>query len=246
MIDRRLVICAVLSVVAHYALARGLEQLPKHEDVQPPQKIEVRVIEPPKPPPPPEPPKEAEPPKPEPQKIVHDIPKTQPVHHAPLVATTAKNAPPSEHAVQTDATDEVFQGGSFSSASTTGSGPQVQVGNSPQAPPGPATTVKAAPAAIAAAEATKLPLPQGRCFGKYTDEAKTAGVEGTVVLDLIVGEDGRAREIQIKQGLPHGLTEAAIAALKECRFSPGERDGKPVAVRVRGFKIRFVLDTNSP
>ncbi len=246
MIDRRLVICAVLSVVAHYALARGLEQLPKHKDFQPPQKIEVRVIEPVKPPPPPEPPKEPEPKKQEPEKIVHDIPKTRPVQHAPLVATTAKNAPPSDHAVQTDATDEVYQGGSFSSASTTGNGPQVQVGNTPQAPPGPATTVKAAPQPIAAAEATKLPLPQGRCFGKYTDEAKAAGIEGTVVIDLIVGEDGRARDIEVKQGLGHGLTEAAIAALKECRFSPGERDGKPVAVRVRGFKIRFVLDTNSP
>ena len=38
-----------------------------------------------------------------------------------------------------------------------------------------------------------------------------------------------------------GLTEAAVAALQACRFSPGEKDGKPVPVRVRGFKIRFVL-----
>jgi hypothetical protein len=41
--------------------------------------------------------------------------------------------------------------------------------------------------------------------------------------------------------LPNGLTEAAVAALRGCHFSPGEKDGKPVAVRVRGFKIRFVL-----
>jgi len=25
-------------------------------------------------------------------------------------------------------------------------------------------------------------------------------------------------------------------------FSPGEKDGKPVAVRLRGFKITFVLE----
>ena len=35
--------------------------------------------------------------------------------------------------------------------------------------------------------------------------------------------------------------EAAVAALRACSFSPGERAGQPVAVRVRGFKIRFVL-----
>jgi periplasmic protein TonB len=245
MIDRRLAICAVLSVVAHYAIARGLEQLPKHEDVRPPQKIEVRVIEPAPPPPPPEPAPQDEPKPEEPKPVTHEIPKARPVH-APIVATVSKNAPPSEHAVQTDATDQVYQGGSFSSASTTGNGPQVQVGNTPQAAPGPATTVKPASAPVAAAEATKLPLPQGRCFGKYTDDAKAAGIEGTVVLDLIVGEDGKVRDVEVKEGLPHGLTEAAVKALKECRFSPGERDGKPVAVRVRGFKIRFVLDTNTP
>jgi hypothetical protein len=61
------------------------------------------------------------------------------------------------------------------------------------------------------------------------------------VLDLIVDEHGRARDIAVVDGLPHGLTEAAIAALAACRFSPGERDGQPVAVRIRGFKIRFVL-----
>ena len=86
-----------------------------------------------------------------------------------------------------------------------------------------------------------MPLPQGRCVGKYTEEAKRAAIEGTVVLDLIVSETGRARDIHVVSGLGHGLTEAAVAALKECRFSPGEKDGKPVPVRVRGFKIRFLM-----
>jgi protein TonB len=88
---------------------------------------------------------------------------------------------------------------------------------------------------------TTMPLPQGRCIGQYTDEAKRAAVEGTVVLDLVVGEDGRVREVQVVSGLGFGLTAAAIAAAKACRFTPGEKDGDPVPVRVRGFKIRFVL-----
>jgi periplasmic protein TonB len=89
-----------------------------------------------------------------------------------------------------------------------------------------------------------MPLPQGRCIGKYTDEAKRAAIEGTVILDLIVSETGRARDIRVVSGLEHGLTDAAIAAIKECRFTPGEKDGTPVAVRVRGFKIRFLLQND--
>lgn len=57
----------------------------------------------------------------------------------------------------------------------------------------------------------------------------------------IVDEKGRARDIKVVSGLEHGLTEAAIKALKECSFSPGEKGGQLVAVRVRGFKIRFVM-----
>jgi TonB family protein len=86
-----------------------------------------------------------------------------------------------------------------------------------------------------------MPLPQGRCAGKYTEAARTAGIEGVVVLDLIVDETGRAREITVVEGLDHGLTQAAIEALSACRFTPGERGGQRVPVRVRGFKIRFVL-----
>jgi protein TonB len=94
---------------------------------------------------------------------------------------------------------------------------------------------------VQAFEATKMPLPQGRCYGKYTDDARAAGVEGTVVLDIVVGEDGHVRDVQVAQGLGHGLDQAAIAALHACQFSPGEKDGKPVAVKIRGFKIRFVM-----
>jgi TonB family protein len=116
------------------------------------------------------------------------------------------------------------------------------VGNTtnPQAPAGPAPA-KPASAPVAAYEVTKMPLPQGRCSGKYTEEARAAALEGTVVLDLIVDEQGHARDIKVVQGLDHGLTEAAISALQRCSFTPGEKDGHAVPVRVRGFKIRFVL-----
>src|SRR5262249_1921211 len=122
-------------------------------------------------------------------------------------------------------------------------GPAVPVGNATRQPTPGAGSAAVKPLAepVAAYEVTKMPLPQGRCAGKYTEEAKQAAIEGTVVLDLVVGEDGRARGIVGGSGLSHGLTEAAIAAVRACRFDPGERNGAAVPVRVRGFKIRFVM-----
>ena len=86
-----------------------------------------------------------------------------------------------------------------------------------------------------------MPSPVGLCAGQYTDEARRAALEGTVILDVVVGEDGWVRDVTIVQGLAQGLGEAAVRAIKSCRFTPGERDGKPVAVRVPRFKVNFAL-----
>ncbi len=245
MIDHRLLICAAASVLGHFVLAEALSKLPPREAPVMDRKIEIRVITPPPPaPPPPEPPKPPEPtpdPKPEP-KIVREKPTSRPIQ-----ATThdmiSKDVPIAEHAVvATESSEQPVFGVTMESTSQSGGGPAVAVGNTTQPTSGPATTTaRPAAAPVAAYEVTKMPLPQGRCSGKYTDEARAAATEGTVVLDLIVDENGRAREIQVVSGLDHGLTAAAIAALKDCRFTPGEKDGKSVPVRVRGFKIRFVM-----
>ena len=106
----------------------------------------------------------------------------------------------------------------------------------------PGKKVKKLAAPVAVYEVTEMPSILGKCRGQYTDEARDKHIEGTVVLELIVGPNGRTREIKIVKGLGHGLDKAAIKALTHCRFKPGKRNGKPVAVRLRAFKIRFVLD----
>jgi len=65
-----------------------------------------------------------------------------------------------------------------------------------------------------------------------------------VIFDVVVDERGRVRDLTVVQGLGGGLTEAAKRALQGCAFSPGERDGKPVAVRIRSYKVRFRLREN--
>ena len=84
-------------------------------------------------------------------------------------------------------------------------------------------------------------MPVAGCLCQYTEAARQARVEGTVSLDVVIGADGSVREVTVVQGLSHGLSEAAVHAIETCRFSPGMRAGKPVAVRVRGFRVKFVL-----
>jgi periplasmic protein TonB len=246
-IDHRLSIAVAVSIVGHFVFAEAVSTLPPLPPPELDHRVTVRLVSPPIEPPPPEPIKPPEP-------IIapeHVIPsKTpRPVTPRTVVPTVADPLPTTtpidSHAVVAPpASGPPVFGVSMTSTSTAGAGPVMPVGNStdPNAGRAPAAAVQGqAPAPVAAYEVTKMPLPQGRCAGKYTDAAKAAGIEGTVVLDLIVDEHGRARSIVVVTGLDHGLTEAAIAALKDCRFQPGEKDGAPVAVKVRGFKIRFVM-----
>jgi TonB family protein len=66
----------------------------------------------------------------------------------------------------------------------------------------------------------------------YTSQAVKNHVQGTVILTVVVGADGRASDIVVKKPLPDGLTDTAIAAVKSLKFSPAlGPDGKPAGVR---------------
>jgi len=64
----------------------------------------------------------------------------------------------------------------------------------------------------------------------FSDEARKARLQGTVVLDIIVDETGKARNIRVRQSLGLGLDEQAIKTLQLWRFKPGTKGGRPVAV----------------
>jgi TonB family protein len=67
---------------------------------------------------------------------------------------------------------------------------------------------------------------------EYSEEARKAKFQGTCVLSLIVGPDGRPRDVRIARSLGLGLDEKAIEAVKNWRFEPAVKDGKPVAVAI--------------
>lgn len=64
----------------------------------------------------------------------------------------------------------------------------------------------------------------------YSDEARMAGLMGTVKLKGIVGTDGWAADLQVVQGLGMGLDENAIDCVRQWRFKPGTKAGQPADV----------------
>ena len=63
---------------------------------------------------------------------------------------------------------------------------------------------------------------------EYTEEARKARIQGTVILRIEVDENGRARNISVRQSLGLGLDERAIEAVRQWKFRPGSVNGKPV------------------
>jgi len=75
---------------------------------------------------------------------------------------------------------------------------------------------------------------------EYSEEARKAKYQGTCVLWLIVGPDGRPRDIKIARSLGLGLDEKAIEAVRNWKFEPAMKDGKPVAVQIN-VEVSFRL-----
>jgi TonB family protein len=75
---------------------------------------------------------------------------------------------------------------------------------------------------------------------EYSEEARKAKYQGTCVLWLIVGPDGRPRDIRVTRTLGLGLDEKAIEAVKQWKFEPALKDGRPVAVQIN-VEVSFRL-----
>ena len=75
---------------------------------------------------------------------------------------------------------------------------------------------------------------------EYSETARQAKLQGTCVLWLVVGPDGKPRDIRVLRTLGLGLDEKAIEAVKHWRFEPAMKDGKPVAVQIN-VKVNFHL-----
>ena len=79
---------------------------------------------------------------------------------------------------------------------------------------------------------TTLPTIVRRVKPEYTKAAIEAKLHGRVALVTVIGIDGVPSEITVLEGLEKGLDERAVECLRQWRFKPGARDGKPAPLKV--------------
>jgi len=75
----------------------------------------------------------------------------------------------------------------------------------------------------------------------YPPDARKAGIQGAVILDLLIDGEGRVRQAAVAQKLFPSLDEAALKAASSLKFKPARVADKTVAVRIR-YAYRFVLE----
>jgi protein TonB len=74
------------------------------------------------------------------------------------------------------------------------------------------------------------PVPVYRPEPAFPPQARRAHVQGSVLLGIVIGPDGRTRSVEVISPAGFGLDEAAVAAVEKWQFRPAEKDGRPVAV----------------
>lgn len=79
----------------------------------------------------------------------------------------------------------------------------------------------------------EIPRPKSSLKPPYPEAAKSAGVEGEVILELYIDEQGIVRKVKLIKGIGFGCDKAAIRKVKATRFYPAKMGNKPVAVRMR-------------
>ena len=62
----------------------------------------------------------------------------------------------------------------------------------------------------------------------YPEEAFAKGIQGTVVVELVVDQEGRVAHAEVRESVP-ALDTAALAAVRGWRFTPARLAGKPIA-----------------
>jgi periplasmic protein TonB len=133
---------------------------------------------------------------------------------------------PTARVVSGPPSNGVGSGGGIGSGSGTGVGSGTGAGVGPGSGGGIGGGVFRVGGGVSAPRAVYSPEPE------YSEEARKAKYQGTCVLWLVVGPDGRPRDVRVTRSLGLGLDEKAIETVRTWKFEPAMKDGKPVAVQI--------------
>lgn len=64
----------------------------------------------------------------------------------------------------------------------------------------------------------------------YTEDALRRKIQGEVILEVVILQDGRIGQLRVVDSLDPGLDRNAISAVRQWLFRPGQLQGQPVAV----------------
>jgi protein TonB len=220
----------------------GRAPMPGPAPASPP--LEVAVIEKPAPPPP-------APPEPVPMKVARaprrpaqDLPpppaRTQPLPPSAAPPPPSREAPQEPIVLPGITLESTSQGSSFAvSAGNTLYGQPPRAANDP----GEAKPYKAE-RYVAASQVNELPSVEGRPDSLrpfYPEAARQRGVEGDVVLRLLIDADGSLAKVDVIGDPGAGLGAAGARAIRQFRFRPGKVGGQAVATTIT-YVLHFVLD----
>lgn len=85
----------------------------------------------------------------------------------------------------------------------------------------------------------ELPEAITKVAPSYPDDARRRGVDGTVLVQALVGRDGTVKDTKVVKSIPE-LDAAAVASVRQWRFKPAMAKGRPVAVWV-AVPVKFSL-----
>ncbi len=106
----------------------------------------------------------------------------------------------------------------------------------------PAAFAQAPPPEATPAEPTLTRPPAVERFveAAYPPEAEAQKLEGRVLLSIDISATGEVTRAEVVEPAGHGFDDAALAAIRQFRFTPAEIDGKPSPVRIT-YAYDFVL-----
>lgn len=81
------------------------------------------------------------------------------------------------------------------------------------------------------------PVPIHKVSPRYTEAARRAGIQGAVIVEAIIDEQGNVDNVRVLRSLPFGLDREAVSAVQQWKFTPAMMANKPV-------KVYFMLTVN--